>query len=221
MDYETIPNRFYDNLNCDVMKVIVEVPLPTRSPGRPRDEATRARIREATISLLEEVGFANLTCDAIAQRAGTSKATIYRWWPNKVAVVIDAFTTTVAPALPFHEADTLEEYVTVNLRQFAKAISGRSGRLLSAIIAAAQDDPDVEHAFLTHWIKPRRVVARRSLQKFQDAGLMAPEFEIEQVLDAMYGPFHFLLMVKHSKLSAAYAEKLSTILLHGLAPRAK
>jgi AcrR family transcriptional regulator len=203
------------------MKGTMEIQPPTRPPGRPRDETCCTRIREATISLLEEVGFANLTCDAIAQRAGTSKATIYRWWPNKAAVVIDAFTKTVAPALPFHEADTLEEYVTVNLRQFAKAISGRSGRLLSAIIAAAQDDPDVEQAFLAHWIKPRRVIARKSLQELQDAGRIPPEFDIEQVLDAMYGPFHFLLMVKHSKLSTAYAEKLSRILLHGLTPREK
>lgn len=203
------------------MKETVEIQPANRPPGRPRDEAACTRIREAAISLLEEVGFANLTCDAIAQRAGTSKATIYRWWPNKAAVVIDAFTTTVSPALPFHEADTLEEYVIVNLRQFAKAISGRSGRLLSAIIAAAQNDPDVEQAFLAHWIKPRRTVARKSLQKFQDAGHIPPDFDIELVLDAMYGPFHFLLMVKHNKLSTAYAEKLSMILLHGLAPRDK
>ncbi len=204
------------------MKVTAEIqPSTIRPPGRPRDETARTRIQEATISLLEEVGFANLTCDAIAQRAGTSKATIYRWWPNKVAVVIDAFTKTVAPSVPFHEADTLEEYVTVNLQQFAKAICGRNGRLLSAIIAAAQNDPDVEEAFLAHWIKPRRIVARKSLQKFKDTGRIPLEFDIEQVLDAMYGPFHFLLMVKHNKFSVAYAEKLATILLHGLSPRGK
>ena len=203
------------------MKEALESATCTRPPGRPRDEMACTRIREATVSLLEEVGFANVTCEAIAQRAGTSKATIYRWWPNKVAVVIDAFTRTLAPALPFHEADTLEEYVTANLRQFAKVISGRNGRLLSAIIAAAQDDPDVETAFLEHWIKPRRVVARKSLQQFQNRGLLPPEFDIEQVLDAMYGPFHFLLLVKHNKLSAAYAEKLAAIMLHGLTPREK
>lgn len=198
---------------------IPETPCPARAPGRPRDETACARIREATISLLEEVGFANLTCDAIAQRAGTSKATIYRWWPNKVAVVIDAFTKTVAPAIPYHDADSLEEYVTVNLRQFAKAVCGRNGRLLAAMIAAAQNDPHVEQAFLAHWIKPRRTVARKSLQRFQDAGQLPQEFDIEEVLDAMYGPFHFLLTVRHNKLSAAYAEKLARVLLHGLTPR--
>lgn len=202
------------------MKVIAEIPTSTlRPPGRPRDETALIRIREATISLLEEVGFANVTCDAIAQRAGTSKATIYRWWPNKVAVVIDAFTKTMEPAAQILEADSLEEYVTANLRQFAKAISGRNGRLLSAIIAAAQNDPYVEEAFLAHWIRPRRRVARKSLQKLKDAGKIPLDFDIEQILDAMYGPFHFLLMVKHNKLSVAYAEKLAVMLLHGLAPR--
>lgn len=187
--------------------------------GRPRDEMACTRIREATISLLEEVGFANLTCDAIAQRAGTSKATIYRWWPNKVAVVIDAFTKTVAPALPFHDAGTLEEYVTANLRLFAKAVSGRNGRLLAAVIAAAQHDPDVEQAFLDHWIKPRRTVVRKAMQRFQDAGQIPPDFDVEQLLDAMYGPLHFLLVVRHNKLSAGYAEKLASILLRGITPR--
>ena len=220
-DFETKPIRFYDTLNRDRMKETVEAQSTTRPAGRPRDEMACVRIREATISLLEEVGFANLTCDAIAQRAGTSKATIYRWWPNKVAVVIDAFSRTLAPALPFHEADTLEEYVTVNLRQFAKAVSGRSGRLLSAVIAAAQNDPDVEQAFLTHWIKPRRTVVRKHLQKFKDTGRLPQDYDIEQVLDAMYGPLHFLLMVKHNKLSVAYAEKMAQLLLHGLTPRRK
>ncbi len=201
------------------MKETPEIQPAARPAGRPRDEMACARIREATISLLEEVGFASLTCDAIAQRAGTSKATLYRWWPNKVAIVIDAFTRTLTPALPFYEADTLEEYVTVNLRQFAKTVSGRSGRLLSAIIAAAQNDPDVEQAFLTHWIKPRRMMVRKHLQKFQDKGRLPQDYDIEQVLDVMYGPLHFLLMVKHNKLSAAYAEKMAQVLLRGLTPR--
>jgi AcrR family transcriptional regulator len=221
-NFETKQTRFYDNLDSDVMKeTLEEFNPPPRPPGRPRDEMACARIREAAISLLEEVGFANLTCDAIAQRAGTSKATIYRWWPNKVAVVIDAFTRTVAPALPFHEADTLEEYVTVNLRQFAKAICGRNGRILSAIIAAAQHDPAVEQAFLSHWIQPRRTVARKLMQKFQDTGRLPADYDIDQVLDVMYGPAHFLLVVKHTKLTAAYAEKLAHILLQGLTPREK
>ncbi|MEI9974112.1 MAG: TetR/AcrR family transcriptional regulator [Ignavibacteriota bacterium] len=192
---------------------------PSRPPGRPRDESARDRIRDAALELLEEVGFANVTCDAIAQRSGTSKATIYRWWPNKAAVVIAAFVESVTPELPLREAATLEEYVTVHLRQFAKVISGRKGRLLAAVIAAAQNDPEVEAAFLSTWIKPRRALSRKAFQKLKNEGQLPERFDIEQVLDAMYGPLHFLLMVRHAKPTPAYAESLAAMLVHGLAPR--
>jgi AcrR family transcriptional regulator len=193
--------------------------IQVRAPGRPRDEGACGRIRAAALELLEEVGFANVTCDAIAQRSGASKATIYRWWPNKAAVVIDAFVKNVTPELPLRETVTLEEYVTVHLRQFAKVISGRNGRLLAAVIAGAQNDPEVEAAFLSHWIKPRRTLSRKALQKFKEKGLLPESFDIEQVLDAMYGPLHFLLMVRHGKPTAAYAESMAAMLVHGLAPR--
>jgi AcrR family transcriptional regulator len=201
------------------MENVLEGGALTKAPGRPRDEAARGRIREAALALLEEVGFANVTCDAIAQRSGASKATLYRWWPNKAAVVIDAFVESVTPELPLRETSTLEEYVTVHLRQFAKVVSGRKGRLLAAVIAAAQNDPEVEAAFLSHWIKPRRALSRKALQKFKNKGLLPERFDIEQVLDAMYGPFHFLLMVRHGRPTPAYAEGLAAMLVHGLAPR--
>lgn len=201
------------------MEHFADAGAQSRLPGRPRDEAARERIREAALQLLEEVGFANVTCDAIAQRSGASKATIYRWWPDKTAVVIDAFVESVTPELPLREAATVEEYVTVHLRQFAKVVAGRKGRLLSAVIAAAQNDPAVEAAFLSHWIRPRRRLSRKALQKFQDEGKLPEHLDIEQVLDAMYGPLHFLLMVRHSKPTAAYAESLAALLVHGLAPR--
>lgn len=197
----------------------LESELQARPPGRPRDEAARTRIRDAALQLLEEVGFANATCDAIAHRSGASKATIYRWWPNKAAVIIDAFVESVTPELPQREAATLEEYVTVHLRQFAKVVSGRNGRLLAAVIAAAQNDPEVEAAFLSHWIKPRRALSRKALQKLQSDGLLTELLDIEQVLDAMYGPLHFVLMVRHGQLTPAYAESLAALLVHGLAPR--
>jgi AcrR family transcriptional regulator len=201
------------------MENVLEAEIQPRPPGRPRDEAVRDRIREAALQLLEEVGFANVTCDAIAQRSGASKATVYRWWPNKAAVLIDAFVESVTPELPFREADTLAEYVTIHLRQFAKVVAGRKGRLLAAVIAAAQNDPEVEAAFLAHWIKPRRSVSRKALQKFKNEGALPEHFDIEQVLDVMYGPLHFLLMVRHGKLGPAYAESLAAMLVHGLAPR--
>ena len=61
-----------------------------RGRGRPRDEEARNRILASALALLEDLGFSNVTMDAIAERAAASKATIYRWWPNKAAVLVEA-----------------------------------------------------------------------------------------------------------------------------------
>lgn len=190
-----------------------------RKPGRPRDEAVRENILNAAIELMEEVGYARLTCDAIAQRAGAGKATIYRWWPNKAAVVINAFVESVTPDLPNQKLASLHDYVTVHLRRFTKMLMGSKGRFLAAVIAAAQDDPEVEAAFLSHWLKPRRVVSHRILQEYRAEGQLPPDADLEMVLDVMYGPLHFVLMVRHAKLTTNYADNLSALILQGLRPR--
>src|ERR1035437_3184667 len=169
--------------------------------GRPRNEEVRTKIIEAALELLEEGGYAKVTCDGIAQRAGCGKATIYRWWPNKAAVVINAFAEAVTPELPNEKLDCLRDYVTGHMHRFTKVLMGRNGRILAAVIAGAQDDEEVAEAFLAHWLKPRRAVSRRILGEYQTEGQLPKDYDIEAVLDAMYGPLHFVLMARHEKLT--------------------
>src|SRR5688572_10873884 len=70
-------------------------------PGRPRSGACRVAILHATLEVVEELGFASATIEAIADRAQVGKATIYRWWPDKAHVVIDALLETTSPSIPF------------------------------------------------------------------------------------------------------------------------
>ena len=88
-----------------------------RGRGRPRDEAARQRILKAALDLMDETAFAQVTAEAIAERAGTSKATLYRWWPNKAAVVIEAFRQAVAPELPLQDTGSLREDLTTQVPQ--------------------------------------------------------------------------------------------------------
>ena len=60
-------------------------------PGRPRSEQSRSAVVRATAELLHEIGLRAMTTEQIAARSGSSKATIYKWWPNKYAVAVDAF----------------------------------------------------------------------------------------------------------------------------------
>ena len=71
-------------------------------------------------------------------------------------------------------------------------------------------------AFLEHWLRPRRAVSRRILSEYQAEGQLPRDYDIETVLDAMYGPLHFVLMAHHRKLSLEYAASLSKVILDGL-----
>lgn len=192
-----------------------------RQPGRPRNESLRLRIQQAAIDLLIEGGYLALTCDAIAVRAKTSKATIYRWWPNKAQVVTDAFVEAMSPSLPVYPASTLEEFVSFHVQQFAQAMNGQNGKLLAAILAAAQYVPEVRDAYLEHWFRPRRKLLYQAMRRLQQSGHLDPKTDLDTVLDILYGPLFMLLLVQHRRLSSTYATQLVPMLLYGIRHHAK
>ena len=187
-----------------------------RGRGRPRDEVARTRILEAALELLEEVGLGGATTDAIAERAGASKATIYRWWPNKAAVFLEALREAVAQELPFPDTGDLREDLHVQLQNFVKLLSGRRGRFFKAFIAAAQSDPEVASAFRSVWIQPRRGTAKAVLERHQQNGRLAKHLDLDLVLDVLYGPFYFRLLAGHGTLTPADADAIAELAMHGL-----
>ena len=187
-----------------------------RGRGRPRDEVARGRILEAALELLEELGFASATTDAIAERAGASKATIYRWWPNKAAVLLEALREAVAQELPFPDTGDLREDIRVQLENFVKLLTGRRGRIFKAFIAAAQSDPEVASAFLSVWIQPRRAKTKVVLERHRQSGRLRADLDLDLVLDLLYGPLYFRLLAGHGELTTAYADSIAELALHGL-----
>lgn len=191
---------------------------PARGRGRPRDEAARRRILKAALDLMEETAFAQVTAEAIAERAGASKATLYRWWPNKAAVVIEAFSQAVAPELPLRDTGSLREDLTAQVRNFARVLSGPGGRMLRAFIVAARSDPDVAAAFRSIWSDPRRAAAREILRRKQTRGQLRQDAVLDLVLDSLYGPLYYRFLVKNEPPSQKYAEALVSLVIQGLEP---
>lgn len=187
-----------------------------RGRGRPRDESARRRILRAALDLMEETAFAQVTAEAIAERAGTSKATVYRWWPNKAAVVIEAFREAIAPELPLRDTGLLREDLTTQLRNFARVLSGRGGRMLRSFVIAARSDPDVAAAFRSIWMNPRRAEAKQMLRQKQASGQLRKNADLDLVLDSLYGPLYYRFLVKNELPSPKYAEALVELLIQGL-----
>jgi AcrR family transcriptional regulator len=191
----------------------LEIDAVTKGRGRPRDEDARARILQSALQILESTCFENATVEAIAERAGASKATIYRWWPNKAAVFIEAMREAAAIELPFPDTGDVEQDIRLQLQNFVKLLTGRRGGTFRAFIAAAQSDPGVAEAFRTLWIKPRRAQAHEAFERHRAAGRLPATIDIEVLIDVLYGPLYFRLMAGHRPLNQQAAEGIAEVAL--------
>jgi AcrR family transcriptional regulator len=187
----------------------------SRGRGRPRDEVAKSRILEAALYVLEESGYANTTIDAIAERAGASKATIYRWWPSKAAVMLEAMREAVAQELPFPDTGDLRQDVTLQLRNFLTLLTGPRRCAIKAFVAAAQTDPEVSETFGSVWVSPRRQYAKKCLEKYRGVSLR-DDVDLDLVLDMLYGPLYYRLLIKHAPLSEAFTDALADFVLAGV-----
>jgi AcrR family transcriptional regulator len=185
-----------------------------RGRGRPRDEDARARILQASLEALEDLGYPGITCDAIAERAGASKSTIYRWWPHKEAVMLEALREAVAQELPFPDSGSLQGDIRIQLRNFAKLLSGPRGRVFKGIIAAAQSDPKVAEAFLSIWVRPRRDFAILGMKRY--AHELPASVDFESVMDAIYGPLYYRLLISREPLTAEFADEVTDLIWAGM-----
>lgn len=165
---------------------------------------------------MEEAAFAHVTAEAIAARAGVSKATIYRWWPNKAAVVVEAFRETFAPQLPLHNAGTLREDLARQLRDFARLLSGSGGRMLRSFIVAARSDEEVATAFRDIWRDPRRGEGRDMLREKRETGQLRGDADLDLALDVLYGPLYYCFLVKNELPSQKYADAIAELVIGGL-----
>jgi AcrR family transcriptional regulator len=126
-------------------------------PGRKRSEESRLAILAAALELTTEVGYAGLTVDGIAARAGTGKQTIYRWWDSKAHVLLDAAATKADLFVPIPDhgdfAKDLHEFL---LSSFALAAKEPLADALRALMAQAQVDDAFRERFWVFFLERRR-----------------------------------------------------------------
>jgi AcrR family transcriptional regulator len=185
--------------------------------GRPRSEKARRAILEAAIELVKCDGFAAVTVEAIAARAGVSKATIYRWWPNKAAVVADGFLELTAPeVLFFMETGSVREHLKLQMHELARVLASENGKLIAALLAEGQADPEVAKTLRSHWISPRREATREILRHGIEHGELRADIDLEATMDALYGPIYYRLLGGHAPLDEHFIEALADHVMVGL-----
>ena len=191
----------------------------SRPPGRPRSERAHRAILQAANELLESEGFAAVTVEAIAERAGVSKATVYRWWPNRAAVVMDGFLSIVSSEVPFPHTGHAREDIRIHMRRLAEAFSGKIGSTVAALIAEGQSDPELAEALRSRWLSVRRAEARKILELGIERGELREDLDPEVAVDVLYGPIYYRMLVGHAPLDDDFADALANHVFAGLAAR--
>jgi AcrR family transcriptional regulator len=189
-----------------------------RRAGRPRSERTRKALLEAAAELLERDGLRGLSMDAIAERAAASKATIYRWWPSKAALVMDAYLENTNPRIAFRQSGSTRTELRRQLRAVIRAMhQSPAGRTLAVLVAEAQHDPEVTAALRERFLAVRREDAARLLERGRERGELRADLDSGVVIDALYGALYYRLLVSREPTGPEYADTLLDQLYPGLA----
>jgi AcrR family transcriptional regulator len=190
--------------------------MPAR-PGRPRSQETRQRILAAAVGELEDRGYAALTIEGIAARAGAGKQTIYRWWPSKADVVLDAILEQAAARIPEPDTGSLHGDLTAFLEASFKQRGQR--RVLIGLMAEALLDPVFHDQFRDRFLFARRAALRTILNRAQARGEMTPEVDPELLLDVVFGVLWYRLMLDHAPLSEAAGRELAALVVRAASPQ--
>ena len=189
-----------------------------RRRGRPRDLQIRGAILRAARELLNELGPAALTMEAVAQRAGVGKPTVYRWWPNRHAVAMAALMDEAPlPRATARRARSALKALEQQLLNVAVTLASRAGRHVTAIIAAADPDTEVAKAFRHHFVLARRGEGRVFLEQAVQQGELRAGLNIDVALDQIYGALFFRLLLGHAPVDAAFVRALLDQAVRGLA----
>jgi AcrR family transcriptional regulator len=200
-------------------------PAPTngnkRPPGRPRSEHARQAILRSTMNLLQKTGFDDLTIEAIAADAGVGKATVYRWWTNKGALVVDAFAAGTESKLHFPDTGSVCRDVSFQMRRAVAIFRSPQGRIVAALLGAGQSDPELLEAFRARFLRPRRQEAYNTLLRGIDRGELPVGLDLDLVLDILYGSIYMRFLIRHDELTASYVNEVCELVLMGAARKSK
>jgi AcrR family transcriptional regulator len=172
----------------------------------------------AALDLVSSGGFRAVTIESIASKSGVAKTTIYRRWPNRSAVVMDAFMARVGTHALFAPDEPFVEGVRRQMRAMAKAFRGEDGELVKALIAESQFDAELARVFRERWTLPRREMAIAHFRAAADQGAIRRDADLETTIDLLYAPFYYRLQMGTAPLTNAYVDALFDHVMQGLRP---
>jgi AcrR family transcriptional regulator len=190
-----------------------------KAPGRPRNARADEAILDAVIELLGSgQGAGEISIEAVAAKAGVGKATIYRRWPNKEALLIDAVATMKGPQ-PEPLGESVRDDLIMLVANMRNRRSERYGKVTACLLPELTRSPEMYNVH-QGVIEPRREVMRQVLRRGIETGELRADLDIELTLLMLAGPAIAQNMLRWSPHvpDETFAEALVDAILRGAAP---
>lgn len=172
--------------------------------GRPRSEKSRKSILKATNSLLLHQSVQELSIEGIAKKAKVGKTTIYRWWPNKTAIVMDALMDQPGITAPMKTPTNNAEAVEMQLEKLIKLLHSKNGETIAQLFSEAQTDDKALKIFEGKFLSPLIDAIEYSIEEGQDAGEFNKTLNKKMATDMVCGPIFFRLLSRPADMNTLF-----------------
>jgi len=188
--------------------------------GRPRSEESKRAILDATRRLLTHMSVSKISIEAIAKKAGVGKTTIYRWWPNKQSVVMEAVFTQPGFQNFMPQSDIAFDGIRAQIEKLVRQLMGKNGRIVAEIIGECQGDVEILKALVKNFFQDRYNSIAYYVQKGKQDGSFNESIDLEVAIDVVLGPIIFRLM-SGQNLDEAFSKNLIVMVNAAMTSRMK
>lgn len=196
--------------------------MPATSDSR-QDDGGASRSADAVVraalAILDESGFPAVTLEGVAARSGVDEPTVREWWPSKGHLVLDAFLSRMKLGAAFPDTGDVIADMRTQMTNGIRLMAGPDlGRHYTALIGEAQHDSELAWALYERFIGPLRDAATDRIKRGQDAGQLRSDIAPELVIDLLYGPVYYQMLVLKARPDGDYVDEVLAAALSGLHP---
>ncbi len=171
---------------------------------------------DAVYQLLQETSARDLTMEQVARRAGVGKPTLYKWWPTKAALIMAMFHERLAATPEVPNAKTAEGAIRAKMQRLVAELNGLFGKVMAELIAEGQSEPDVLRDLYDRHISGRRASTVADIERGKASGEIRPDVDSNLLVDVIFGPVYYRLLLKLGPLTEEYGDDLVTQAFRGI-----
>lgn len=190
------------------MSAEVKAPAAPRRAGRPRSDAAATAVLDAAYRLSAELGLRGTGMQAIATASGVSKMTIYKWWPSRLHLLIDAYLRQATALLPLSETEPPLAAIRAHALRYVAALQGDLGRVQLAVLAECLAEHGNADLFVERYLRLRRDLGVRVIRRGQQDGSIGTGRSAQALYDQIYGTIFYRCQFGLKGLNRAFVKSL-------------